>query len=234
MKSLPFSSQNYPVQRVGIFSELDLNLLEILNNEKKTYEFDRGEILYHEDSAVTGLYFLQQGLVKHYKTSMEGKEYIFRLANQGDFLEFESLLNEENFFTTAKTLHSGIVHFIPSTVIKEVLQKDPLFSQEVLKRMADRIRRSNIERIELAMGDVRERLAHLLAFLAQEHGKKEETGIKINLNVTISEIAEMIGTAPETASRHLKDFREEALIANHRNNIRVIDLNSLQSLGRLH
>lgn len=227
------NSSKYLFRKTGVFSAMNTSFLKRLNAQKKTYEFKRGEIIYHEDSTVTGLYFLHSGLVKHYKISPDGQQYIFRLSGKGEFLEMEALLAEKDYLTAAKTLRAGVLHFIPKLVIQDILKKDSIFCQEIMKMMANRVRRSNIERVELAMGNVRERLAHLLTFLAKEYGEPEDQGIKINLNVNISEMAEMIGTVPETASRHLKEFRAESLIVNRRNNIRILDLPSLQNVARL-
>lgn len=225
--------ENFPIPPTGVFSKLNPSFLKVLNQQQKIYYLERGEVLYSEGTQLDGLYFVHSGLIKHFKTSPEGQQYIFTLSRENNFLELEAFLGNKSTFTTAKVLRSSILHFWSSPTFSEIVRKDPNFSQALLKNLSLKIRRSNIERGELAMGDVRERLAHLLTFLAQEYGEQDQATIRINLDISISEMAEMIGTVPETASRHLKEFRQESLIKNRRSNIQILDLKSLQAVNRL-
>ena len=54
-----------------------------IDNNRKMFHFKKGEILFSEGDAVTGMYFINSGTVKVHKKWDEDKELILRFANQG-------------------------------------------------------------------------------------------------------------------------------------------------------
>ena len=66
-----------------------------------------------------------------------------------------------------------------------------------------------------------------LATFADRHGAHVKNGIRIHLFLSREEMADMIGTASETAMRLLKDFREEKVLEVNGRDILVLDRDRL-------
>ena len=63
--------------------------------------------------------------------------------------------------------------------------------------------------------------------LARDYGKKEESGVRISLKLTVTQLADMLGTKRETASRQLKVLVEQGLVRYDRNTFVIPDTDVL-------
>ena len=97
-----------------IFLHLSQEEMELINYEKECNYFKRGEILYHEGRRMTGFYCVNKGIVKIYKTGIDGKEQIIAFAQKGDILGYRSILSNENACTTSKVIEDAVLCFIPA------------------------------------------------------------------------------------------------------------------------
>ena len=97
-----------------IFSHLTVEEMEVVNFEKECGFFSRGDILYHEGRKMTGFYCVNKGVVKIYKTGIDGKEQIIAFAQKGNILGYRSILSDENACTTAKIIEDAILCFLPA------------------------------------------------------------------------------------------------------------------------
>jgi len=72
--------------------------------DKSTEQFKRGSIIYREGSRINGCYCIQKGIIKVFKTGIDGKEQIIRFARTGDIIGFRSVLSNELACTTAEVI----------------------------------------------------------------------------------------------------------------------------------
>jgi CRP-like cAMP-binding protein len=99
--------------------------------------------------------------------------------------------------------------------------------------MAEQLLRCEDERVELAGGDVRERLAATLLNLATRFGEAEDDATRIALQLSREELAEMIGASTETTIRQLSEFREQGIVSNSGRRIRLDDPERLARIARV-
>jgi CRP-like cAMP-binding protein len=83
----------------------------------------------------------------------------------------------------------------------------------------------------LAQKTVRERLAEILLLLEQKLGTDPEGFIKISL--TREEIANLIGTATESAIRLISEFKNDHLIETEGRNIKILSHEKLIKLAHV-
>ena len=63
--------------------------------------------------------------------------------------------------------------------------------------------------------------------LARDYGKREKDGVRICLKLTVTQLADMLGTKRETASRQLKVLVEQGLVRYDRNTFVIPDTDVL-------
>jgi CRP-like cAMP-binding protein len=83
----------------------------------------------------------------------------------------------------------------------------------------------------LAQKTVRERLAEILILLEQKLGCDPEGFI--NISLTREEIANLIGTATESAIRLISEFKSDKLIEVEGRNIKILNREKLIKLGHV-
>ena len=204
-----------------------------LDAAKHPHAYRRKQVLYYEGNPATGLFCIQSGSVKLYKTGPEGKVYILRIAASSGVLGLESLFTGSPWSATAEMLEDGTVCYVDRKTVLELVRQDPGVAVQVIQTLAHQLQTSESERVELAQSSVRERLARLLALLVQSHGISEDVGTRIDLRLSREEMAEMIGTAQETAIRLLTELKQDGVIGLDGRVIVVRDIDRLIETANL-
>ena len=217
----------------------DKSFKEILSKEdynkyieaKKTFFFNKGESLFEEGSNVDGIYFIENGTAKLYKLGFNRKEQILRFIKEGDIIGYRALLIGEAYQATAEAMSDLQAIFIPSDVFLHLLEVDSQLSYTMLQKISFELGESSNTVTFLAQKTVRERLAEVLLLLEQKLGTDPEGFIKISL--TREEIANLIGTATESAIRLISEFKQDDYIAVEGRNIKILNHEKLKKLGHV-
>ena len=72
----------------SIFKHLTRDESEQLNFEKDFRHYKKGDVLYKEGNRISGFYCINIGIIKVYKTGLDGKEQIIRFARPGDIIAY--------------------------------------------------------------------------------------------------------------------------------------------------
>ena len=213
-------------ERFKHLSTEEQNLL-FWNEDVQFYK--RGSVLYAEGDSAKGCYFLYSGILKVFKTGMEGKEQIIRFAKAGDLIGFRSVLSEESFCTSSKVIEDALVSYIPGQVLKRLIQQNSNFALELMKVTCLELGEANNYITDIAQKSVRERVAEVLVHLVETFGLNEE-GI-LNISLTREEMGNMVGTATESVIRLFTEFKNENLIELQGRKIKINNLKVLKDIG---
>jgi CRP-like cAMP-binding protein len=208
---------------LGVLCKLDKPGLEECNEHKSTNLYPKGQVIFYEGNQAYGLYCIFAGRVKLYKVGVDGRQQIVRIAGPGDLLGYRSLFAGEPYAATAETIEDATICCIDRNAFFPLLSKNPELSLSIIKKLARELREAEDLATSIAHRSVRERMAELLLMLKQTYGKPEKAGVKIDLQLSREEMAEMIGVTQETAIRLLSDFRKEGLIEVKDRDITVLD-----------
>lgn len=211
----------------NIFCGLPPKQIQYLDQNKVVRNYRKKQNLFFEGNPANGVFCIKSGLIKLYKTGPEGRQYILDLLGPRDVMGMEAVFSDQPYSATAEMIEEGIVCFIKKEAFLEIMRKDCNLALKVAQYLANQLVDSEEERLELAQAAVRERFARLLSLLARSHGRRTPKGIVIDLKLNREEMAEMIGTAAETAMRLLKEFKEEKLVAVKGKEIIVLDQEGL-------
>lgn len=219
------------LKQYSIFKNLSDLEIEELIDEKNCINYKKGVIVYHEGNRARGFYFVNKGIVKIFKTGIEGKEQIIRFAKAGDIIGYRSVLSGENVCTSAKINEDATLCFIQSDALFSLLKKNSLFAIDLLKLVSNELGEANVFITEIAQKTVRERLAETILFLKDSFGIDSENYLKISL--TREELANLIGTATESVIRLLSDFKNDNIIEIKGRQIKLINISALQRIASI-
>lgn len=217
----------------------DKSFKEILSKEdynryieaRKTVFFNKGEALFEEGNNVDGVYFIENGTAKLYKLGFNRKEQILRFIKEGDIIGYRALLIGEAYQATAEAMSDLQATYIPADVFLHLLEVYPQLSFAMLQKISFELGESSNTVTFLAQKTVRERLAEVLLLLEQKLGTDPEGFIRISL--TREEIANLIGTATESAIRLISEFKQDDYIAVEGRNIKILNHEKLKKLGHV-
>jgi CRP-like cAMP-binding protein len=220
------------VRSNSIFKHLTPDELEKVTFDKSTEHYKRGSIIYREGSRINGCYCIQKGIIKVFKTGIDGKEQIIRFARTGDIIGFRSVLSNELACTTAEVLDDASLCYIPAETLVYLVKHNGNFSMELMQLTCKELGEANAYITDIAQKTVRERLAEILIHLKNDFGLDESNILQISL--TREELANIVGTATESVIRLLSEFKQDQLIELNGRKISILDEAGLIRIGNLY
>jgi len=214
-----------------LFMKLKEEEFNRLNYEKTCSLYKKGTIIYREGSRLTGFFCVTKGIVKIYKTGIDGKEQIIRFAKKGEIIAYRSLLSQESACTTAKVIDEAVLCHIPYQTLLFLIESNWKFSHHMLQIVCGELRQANDYITDIAQKTVRERLAEVLLLLKENFELDNQNTLQISL--TREELANMVGTATESVIRLLSEFKHDKLIELQGRKIKFLDITKLQRVANI-
>ncbi|WPQ64171.1 MULTISPECIES: Crp/Fnr family transcriptional regulator [Chitinophaga] len=206
--------------------------LEEIDAAKVCSTYKKGEVVFQEGTYPFGIYCVNTGKIKLSHSGDDGREQIVRLAKPGDIIGYKALLSAERYTASAIALDDSSVCFIPKDLFMSILQKDANLSFEMMRIIASELRKAETKITHLAQKPVRERLAETLLFIKETYGV-EQDGTTLNVRLSREEIANLVGTATESAIRLLSEFKKDGLIELQGKKIRLLNQEEITKTANL-
>jgi CRP/FNR family transcriptional regulator len=217
--------------RVPIFSDLSETELKFLSDRAVTKRYASGELIFSEGDPCTGLYVIESGQVRIFKTSAGGREQVLTVEQAGNSVAELPIFDGGNYPASASAAIDSALLFISRNDFRALCLEHPEVALKVLRMVGLRLRRLVGIIEELSFTTVRHRLAALLLRLAREAGKGSGRA-EFKITASNQELASQIGTVRELVSRNLSRFQAEGLIAMDGKNITIPDLAMLEDAVR--
>jgi CRP/FNR family cyclic AMP-dependent transcriptional regulator len=223
------SSVGHTLRRVPIFSGLTETELSFLAQRTVTRQFSAGETVFSEGQPCSGLYVVETGQVRIFKTSAGGREQVLSVDGPGSSVAELPVFDGGNYPASVAAIEDSTLLFVSKQDFQALCLAHPQVSLKVLRVVGARLRRLVGIIEELSFTTVRHRLAAFLVRLAKTDGKKTPAGLEFELSVSNQEVASQIGTVRELVSRNLSRFQSEGLLKIEGRMILIPDLKALES-----
>ncbi len=212
------------LQKNSYFSSLEIGQLRELADHTNLHRYTKGELVFLEGDPCSGLHILNDGLVKLFRISLNGREIIINILSKGSTFNevpvFDGGLNPVN----VAALKDSTVWVVDATVIREKLVKYPRFSQAVIYNLTQNLRMLVDMIDQLSLYSVSERLARLLI------QRSKEDMIEY---VTQDQLAARLGTVREVIGRCLRDLERSGAIQVSKRKIVILDKSVLEAWAQL-
>ena len=218
---------------ISFFNDLDEFDLINLSNNKSCNFYKKGHVVFYEGRIPTGVYCLEQGLVKIYRVGMDGKEQIVRISTPGSLLGIRSMLSNERYTASAATLEDSIICFINKSFFFHLMNKYPKMSADLVTHLCEMLKEAEDKIISIAQKPVRERLAESLLILNQVFKPNGHSEIKHKISLPREDLANIVGTATETVIRFLHEFKDEKLITIKGRSIFLTNVEGLKQVAQI-
>jgi CRP/FNR family cyclic AMP-dependent transcriptional regulator len=215
--------------RVPIFSGLSEDELAFLAQHTVPRRFSAGETIFAEGEPCTGLYVVESGHVRIFKSSPGGREHVLSIDGPGGSIAELPVFDGGNYPASAAAVDEAILLFVSKQDFQSLCLTHPQVALKVLRVVGGRLRRLVGIIEELSFTTVRHRLAALLVRLAKASGKRVNGGVQITLPANNQELASQIGTVRELISRNLSRFQAEGMLKIEGRAVTVTDLKALEA-----
>ena len=206
-----------------ILSSLSHKERQMLLDHGDLLTFKKGKLIFYEGGIPTGVFLIESGKAKIYKTGLDGKDQIFYIYKSGDLLGYHALLCNEHYEDSCEALEESKILFISKSNFDNLIKKIARLNQLLLQNMSHEFGVLVNTITVLAQKPLRERLALYLLILSSKYDG--------DILLPREDLANIIGTARESLGRLLKEFKEEELIEVDNKIIRILDTKKLLKLG---
>ncbi|OQB62060.1 MAG: putative transcriptional regulatory protein YedW [Bacteroidetes bacterium ADurb.Bin141] len=202
-------------------------MLSFIEN-KKTRAYKKKENIYKEGDFPRGMYYVNHGKIKLFKSHTYGKELITSLLKEGDFFGYTSLIEDKDYLESAQALEDCEVVFIPKEDFLNLLYSNREIARRFLMILNQTLTEQQDSLIELAYSSVRKRVAEALVLLSEKYRTRETE--PFSMSISREDLANIVGTATESLIRTLSDFKEEKLIEVKEGKIVLLNEKKLREL----
>jgi len=216
------------LRRVAIFADLSPTELQFLAERAVPRNYSPGEIIFGEGEPCTGLFVVESGHVRIFKSSPSGREQVLAVEGPGSSIAELPVFDGGNYPASTSAMDEARVYFISKQDFHSLCLVHPKVSLKVLKVVGARLRRLVGIIEELSFTTVRSRLISVLLRLARE-AKTGPRDVQIELPSSNQELASHIGTVRELVSRNLSRLQAEGLIHMEGKTVTIPDLRRLQA-----
>jgi CRP-like cAMP-binding protein len=216
------------LKRVPIFSSLSEREFAFLTSRVVQRKFGAGELIFGEGDSCAGLYVVQSGNVRIFKSSAGGREQVLSVEGPSSSIAELPVFDGGNYPASAQAITDSTLLFFSRQDFQALCLQHPEVALKVLRVVGGRLRRLVGIIEELSFTTVRHRLIALLVRLSRAEGTRNGDAIALTLPANNSELAAQIGTVRELVSRNLSRLQAEGLIQVDNRALQIPSLKRLQ------
>jgi len=214
------------VYRTWAFNKLSQDELKLIDNHKKEFAYNKGEVILQEGDEISSFLYLRKGLVKLLSTEKNEKEHIISIAKPMDFVGLLSIFSNQKQLYTITAIEQSVVCFVELDVIKTFIRENGAFALDFLEKISKVSDDVIHTRMKINTKQLRGRIAYILLFFANHIYENNA----FELPVSRKEIAQLIDMSTENVIRILSEFRKDDILTIEGKHITLLDPERLQRI----
>jgi CRP-like cAMP-binding protein len=174
------------------------------------------------------IYFIDEGIIRISRCAENGHRQILALKVAGDIF---GLPDGGRYANSAETVSAARVFRCPWQQIQQMMLAEPQLQMNLLIKVANEVRLAQRRIMMLGQQNVCQRLASFILDLASLPEFFDERRSYLKLPVSRFDLADYLGTAPESTARAFTKLESDGLARRiNSRTIEILDVNGLQTL----
>ena len=170
------------------------------------------EILFNERDIVDKVYFLKSGKISIFKMNENGERKIIFILRSGEMINEISFDNTKSTTIGCEAFDKAIILECKVKDFIKVMEEDFTLTKNILISTQNRNRRLYRQLKNSISIRIDKKLAAKLYRIGKEFGVCKGEWTLLNVNLTITYIADMLGCKRESLSRAMKILQDEKLV----------------------
>lgn len=214
-----------------LFRNLETEQIERIAALSVTRPFDAGQAIFVKGEPGDALFGVLEGQVKISTSSVDGREMILNILEQGEIFGEIALLDGHDRTADATAVKKTRLLQIRRRDFLPMLERDPDFAIYFIQILCRRLRWTSELIEDSAFLPLPSRLAKRLltfSYLQNPETKSGETG---SLKLSQTELGQMMSVSREAINRHLQGWAQAGLIKLGRGRIDIVDQAGLKEIA---
>jgi CRP/FNR family transcriptional regulator len=192
----------------------------------------RGHIVFQEGEKGDRLFVVLEGKVKISRAAADGRENLLAVLGPGEMFGELSLFDPGPRTATATAITESTLASLDHDDLRPLLFAQPTVAVQLLRALAERLRRTNEAMADLVFTDVPGRVAKALLDLAERFGDESSDGILVRHDLTQEELAQLVGASRETVNKALSEFANRGWLRLEGRSVLLLDRERLARRAR--
>lgn len=202
---------NQDFNQIPLFDKIDNSTLELLKLKAFKFKLKRGETLFCEREKVDKIYLILCGKLTMYRNSEEGQKRVIYILGNGEFIN-EVIFDDDPASINCEAFEDTYILCFYKKDLLEIMSGDFELTKIIINSMAKKIRRLYRQLKNTVPIKVDKKLSAKLWKLAKDYGVETKDGTLIDMNISITYLADMLGSTRETISRCMNNFEKNGMI----------------------
>jgi CRP-like cAMP-binding protein len=172
----------------------------------------RGQMIFQRGDNGSSLMAVLRGRVRISSISGDGKEVTLNVINPGEIFGEIALLDGEPRSADATAIEDTTLLVVERrNFLPFCRQNEDLFPR-LLAVLCRRLRRTSMALEEIALFDLPVRLARVLLKLAEDYGRPNSAGTRIDLKLSQRDLSNLVASSRESVNKQLRTWRENGAV----------------------
>ncbi len=193
---------------------------------KLTYK--KGEQIIRPGEQPSGVFYIEEGLVKAFNISKYGEENLLIVRRTHDVFPLIWAITAEERDINYEALAPTTVWRISRDTYMEYMNRPLPTLAPILDMVVENYKLHSERILNLQYRSVRERVVSFLLTMARRFGSDSKDGRVIDVPLRHQDIASSINASRETASREMAYLERKGLIKNQQTKVTLLDIKKLQ------
>lgn len=216
------------LRQTELFRETAGEILERVSERAVERTFKKGQLIFHQGDRGDALYVVAEGLVKIFVTSEQGDEMVLVTLGRQDTFGELAIVDGGARSASAEVLERTRLLVLTRQTLFDLLREHPPLTDALLRTLGAWLRRLTEQTADLVFLDLHGRVAKLLVGLAEERGRHEEGRIVLDLNVTQTDLAAMVGGSRQSVNQILRAFEKRDYLSIEGRRIVILNADVLR------
>jgi CRP-like cAMP-binding protein len=187
--------------------------LGMLGDQKTTYAYSKGDIIFQAGDPLTGMYSVHFGAIKEIVSLGKEETQILSFSSAGLLVGFRGLGGDQtNYLTTAIALNDVELVYFPIQLFNIAMNANPLMMESLLKLCIDDLNRSEMKSRYMLKASAEERVISVLNYLVKVFGYSSPNSGKLSFTPTRRDLVNFSGLTYETFTRALLQLKKRGVI----------------------
>jgi CRP-like cAMP-binding protein len=210
---------------IDIFADLSRTEMKAIAQAAPMRTYPAGAVLHSPHNQVEALFILKRGRVRIFRLSPDGRALTTAIIQPGTIFGEMVLLGQQMYDNYAEALDEALVCVINRDDVNRFLLSDARIATRITEILGRRLAAMERRLSDSVFKSVPQRLAATLCTLADRAEPDRRAGRDgpVQLAVTHEQVAALVGTSRETATKALGEFADQGLLKLKRGRIVVLD-----------
>lgn len=200
------------LRKLKVFSDVSEKSISLINKYGKIKKYAAGDIIFSDKETVNIIYIVVSGTVSLYKINENGQKKVIFILDKGKIIN-EVIIQGLPSSVNCEVFEDAEILSINKYKLLKIMEGDFQLTKAVIESLASKVRRMYRQLKNTPSSiKIEKKLAAKIYKLGKDYGINSNEGIIVDMNISITYLADLLGSQRETISRAVKVLQNADLI----------------------